>query len=210
VRPAEQDEVPERRGTTACPVRDVVRVAPVGRAVAAGGTGSPGRASRSRVGAAGERRGLPSHVEGFQRPRVITRDTPASHARRRAVSPVIGPMPASAARPARVPRRSSRRTFTTMCGRSPATVGRSQRSRNPRQTSPNASTRRCAGVLASSPDPRAHASMTDESADRRDRLVSGSRSPSILTMPPIVGDTCSVRASKRPSTSRSASTSCRQ
>jgi hypothetical protein len=73
--------------------------------------------------------------------------------------------------------------LTTTCGRSPATVGRSVRSRNPRHTSPNASARRWAADR-SSPGVRAHASSTDPSAVSDVCPVSGSRSPSTRTIPP--------------------------
>ena len=59
---------------------------------------------------------------------VRMRETPASHARRRAVSGVIGPVSSSSERLPSLPWRLCRSTVTTTWGRSPATCGLSERS----------------------------------------------------------------------------------
>lgn len=73
---------------------------------------------------------------------VSTRDTPASQARRRAVSGVIGPASSSSQRRPSRPLRLCRSTVTTTWGRSPATWGLSERSSQVRQSSIRASARR--------------------------------------------------------------------
>ena len=151
---------------------------------------------------------------GCELPEVITRLTEASHAHRRAASGVIGPMFSSSERRPVFPSRASRSTVTTTCGRSPATVGRSAESSQPRQRCPSASARRCAGVRRSARSlERISASCTARSAEINVCPVSGSRSPSTRTMPSNVGETCNrLRSRSRSScsTAARASIACRQ
>ena len=119
--------------------------------------------------------------------------------------------PACSSSPGPPPTRSLTSTVTVTCGLSSATLGRCAPSSQPRQISPRASARCWEGVRRSSSSCRASPSMTARRAVRSDSPVSGSRSPSIRTMPLKVTDACSRRPSRSVSVSRrSLSTRCRQ
>ncbi len=132
---------------------------------------------------------------GSEVPMVMMRETPASHARRRAVSGVIGPTSWSSARLPGMPWRLCRSTVTTTWGRSPATWGLSERSRELLQSSTRASARRWGADLGSRDPSLAQGSWMAPSAVMRICPDSGSKDPSMRTVPWVVGETWRWRPS---------------